>query len=121
MTEESWRAFVAMTDAYERYGLKYFDRVEKMFPNLKPINDVWKNVMGIIEEKETTTIASTDGSNRKQRQQKVDQMKIERLLILEHTVHDTPAPRPPDPECVPFKVQNGKLYIRKIENGKFVT
>jgi hypothetical protein len=48
MTEESWRAFVAMADAYERYGLKYFDSVEKMFPNLKPINVVWKNVMGIV-------------------------------------------------------------------------
>ena len=123
MTEESWRAFVAMTEAYERYGLTYFDRMEKMFPNLKPINDVWKNVMGIIEEKTTTTTTgSTDGSNRKQRQQQnIDQMKIERLLILEHKMHDTPAPMPPDRDCVPFRVQDGKLFVCKNENGKLVT
>jgi hypothetical protein len=121
MTEESWRAFVAMTEAYERYGLKYFDRVEKMFPNLKPLNDVWKNVMGMIEEK-TTATASIDESNRMQLQQrKVDQMKIERLFILERKMHETPSPIPPDPNCVPFRVQDGKLFICKNENGKLVT
>ena len=56
MREESWRALVAMTESYEPYGLKDFDRVERMFSNLKPLDDMWKNVMGIIKEKNNNNI-----------------------------------------------------------------
>ena len=122
MTEESWRAFVAMAEAYQRYRLKYLDMVEKMFPNPQPLNDVWKNVIGIIEEEKTTiTTAAGPTGILTRKHQKVNQTKIERILILEHKMHETPAPIPPEPDYVPFRVYDGKLLICKNENGKLLT
>ena len=73
-----------------------------MFPNPQPLNDVWKNVIGIIEEEKTTTTPAAPTGILTRKHQKVNQTKIERLLILEHNMEETPAPIPPEPRLCSF-------------------
>lgn len=99
-----------MEHTFNQFGEKYLDRIDRMYPQLRPLTDTFREIKGIKHTAANPTISKMMTA------EVVNPVKIETVLIFKHKMEHTPAPPLPDPDCLPLYVDGKRLFIRRRSN-----
>lgn len=111
----AWRGFVAMEHTFNQFGDRYLDRIDRMYPQLRPLTDTFREVKGIKRSPPRLTMSKTIEV------EEVNPIKIETALVLKQKMEDTPALPLPDPDCVPLYADGNRLFICKRSSDGVTT